>query len=276
MNDIILSLTAHENIDCLYDLIDNIKKCFIHYNILILLSLTNQLEIIFNKSKYNFVKIITVCSDNLKVWGHINLFQKHILNIKYLCNNNIKYDFFWFVSSNEMFIKIIPPDFINNNIFKIISTKDTKDNVSYDIYYNNLLQNKHHPWQWINECKKDTNFMNYLYKNKFEIFYDSHEGLVLPYDIILEIYNEYTTNYLFDNSTFKNYTMEEIFIFTYILNKYNIDRPIQKFCFIYKYKLGLNVDYSIIQKNLLNLHLSIKPVPRDYNNYMRKIIRNII
>jgi hypothetical protein len=278
MYTIIFSLTAHENIECLYDLIDNIKKCFIHYNIIILLSLTKSLEFLFDKNKYIFVKIVTSRDDSLELWGNINLFQQHILNIKYLCDNSITYDFFWFVASNEMFINIVPPNFLDNNIFKIIKEKNKFDDIHYDIYYNNLKETTH-KWIWTDLIKKDDNFMNYLYKNKFVIYSLQHEGIVLPYNIVLEIFNEYTSNHLFENSTFKKYVMEEIFITTYILNKYKIDRNITNFClFTYGFsKFDYNtIDYNTIKPHLKNTHLSIKPVLCNYNNNMRKLIRDKI
>ena len=78
MYRIIFSLTAHENIDCLYDLIDNIKKVFIYYDINILLSLTNRLNDVFDNDKYGFVKIVSIRENTYDIWGNINLFHQHI------------------------------------------------------------------------------------------------------------------------------------------------------------------------------------------------------
>jgi hypothetical protein len=105
------------------------------------------------------------------------------------------------VASNEMFIKIIPPDFLNNNSIKIIHKKEPIDEINYDIYFKNLMNNEA-SWHWINLAKKDTYFMDYIYKNKFMLHGCQHEGLVLSCNIILEIFNEYTTNKLNENSTF--------------------------------------------------------------------------
>ena len=56
---IIFSLTAHENLECLIDLLINIKKCFVHYEILILLSLTENL---YNENllTFDYVKCVTI------------------------------------------------------------------------------------------------------------------------------------------------------------------------------------------------------------------------
>ena len=115
--------------------------------------------------------------------------------------------------------------------------------------------------------------MNYFYKNKIRIEYCSHEGLVLSSELILEIFNEYKINKLYENSVYENYVMEEIFIPSYILNKYNVSK-LNTFCFIYKYTLT-NPTYTQIINNLKDEHVSIKPVNRCINDSLRKIINNL-
>ena len=272
MKKIIFSLTAHESIDCLYDLIDNIKACFVHYNIIILLSITNRLHILFDYNKYSFVKVVTVRNDNLPVRSNINLFQQHIININYIQCNKLDYDYFWFVASNEMFIKIVPEDFVDNNVLSIISKKD--ENSNYAEYYKYLL-NTHFSWGGINQSKRDTHLMKYLYNNKFIIHGMQHEGVVLPAHLALEIFNEYSENKIFELSTSKSQIIEEIFIPTYLNNKYNI-KKLNPFCFIYKYTLRKTDSYEKIMLNIKDYHLSIKPVNRIYNDPMRTLIRNKI
>lgn len=270
---IIFSLTAHENIECLFDLIINIKKCFVNYDILILLSITENLYDEKLKT-YDFVKCVTIRKNETSIWGNIDLFFQHILNIKYIYDNSISYDYFWFVASNEMFIKIIPPDFLNHYAINKYSKKEKMNSVDYDIYFNNLMNNTN-DWHWIDLAKKDKNFMDYLYRNKFVLIGCQHEGLVLSNDIILEIFNEYTKNKLNENSTFKNYVMEELFISTYLINTYHLSE-LHTFCFRYIYTLSDNVSYEQIEKNLKSYHVSIKPVIRKYNNPIREHIRNNI
>jgi hypothetical protein len=270
---IIFSLTAHENLECLVDLLINIKKCFIHYDILILLSLTENL---YNENllTFDYVKCVTIRKQNLSIWGNIELFNQQILNIKYIYDNSINYDFFWMVSSNEMFIKIIPPDFLDNNSIKIINKKQPNDDINYDIYFKTMMNNIN-SWHWIDLAKKDTYFMNYLYKNKFILHGCQHEGMVLSCDIVLEIFNEYNTNKLYENSTFKNYVMEELFISTFLINRYDLVL-FKTFCFRYIYSLSENSSYEEIENNLDCHHVSIKPVKRDYHNTLRQHIRNKI
>jgi hypothetical protein len=270
---IIFSLTAHENLECLLDLLINIKKCFVNYEILILLSLTENL---YNKKlqTFDYVKCVTIRKNISSIWGNIELFNQHILNIKYIYDNSINYDFFWMVASNEMFIKIIPLDFLDNNSIKIINKKQPIDDINYNIYIKDVMNNGS-SWYWRDFAKKDTYFMNYLYKNKFILSSCQHEGLVLSCDIVLEIFNEYNTNKLYENSTFKSYVMEEIFISTFLHNRYHLTR-LKTFCFRYKYSLLDNPSYNKIEANLQDYHVSIKPVKRNYDNEIRQHIRNKI
>ena len=68
--------------------------------------------------------------------------------------------------------------------------------------------------------------------------------------------------------------MEEIFISTYILNKYNVDNLETK-CFQYLYALsGIDVEYNKIMNKLHERCVSIKPVLRNFDDGLRTIIRN--
>ena len=272
MCKIIFSMTAHESVDCLHDLIVNIKKAFVHHDICILLSLTQWLNDSFNNS-YEFVKIVTVRDNNLPIWGNLNLFQQHILNMEYLFANNIECDFFWFVCSNEMFIKVVPEDYMDNYALKIIDVKPPLSDQEYEIYYNKFITDQH-SWMWIEFMKKDEHMMHYLRENKFMLHSMGHEGMVLPYHLVSEIYNEYVKNELYAQSDFKGYVMEEIFVPTYILNKYTVNN-LEENCFRYVYTQGY-IDYDTIMRNLNVRHVSIKPVCRSYNNVLRIAVRKLL
>jgi len=275
MTKIIFSLTAHEDIDSLHYLINNIKKCFIYYDFLILLSLTESLHKKFNNI-YKFVIVVTSRPDELSVWGNINLFHQHMLNMNFIIKNNIQYDYFWFVASNEMFIKIVPPDFVVNNSLKIISKKDKINTEEYESYYTDLMTKNHsNEWVWIDKCKKDKHFVDYLYKNNFKLYWHNHEGMVIPSELMIEIVEEYTKNDIWKKSMFKFYVMEEIFIATYITNKYNVHHFPKSFCFIFIYTLGKQANYDQIKEKLVDQHLSIKPVTRTFDDPLRVYIRNL-
>ena len=262
---IVLSITAHESIECLYDLIDNIKRCFVHYEILILLSITEPLYQVYQPRER--VHVVTRRS-TLNIWGTIHLFHQHIRNLRYLKHHRIPYDHFWFVASNEMFIKVIPPNFIQTYGIQLHPPDPVED---YDAYYTNLMTTRSE-WYWKDLCKQDTHFMNYIYTNKFKIYNASHEGLVLPYTLSMEILEEYTKHQLYEKSVFPGYVMEEIFIPTYLLNKYK--GTICTFC--HKFYHLKNPTYSNIMEQLIESHVSIKPVSRNIKDPLRITIRNTL
>ena len=98
-----------------------------------------------------------------------------------------------------------------------------------------------------------------------------------------EIYQKYKEYQIYEKSTFRKYILEEIFIQSYIISNYDIDEFIY-FCNRYLewrelHTKGINMPQPI-QNNeqyieLYNhiLHhtksLSIKPVPRVYDNFLR-------
>jgi len=66
--------------------------------------------------------------------------------------------------------------------------------------------------------------------------------------------------------------MEEIFVFSYLKSKYNLD-TINTFCSLN----STNIDENAYNEALLNdLIVSIKPIKRDYNDELRTKIRNSI
>ena len=72
----------------------------------------------------------------------------------------------------------------------------------------------------------------------------------MPTYLVLEIFNEYKYNKLYENSTYKKYVMEEIFIQSYILNKYNV-KNFNNFCFIYGDSNTITNDPNNILNKLL-------------------------
>ena len=262
---IVLSLTAHESIDCFHDLIENIRRCFIHYKILVLVSMTESLYTLY-RPKYSFVKVVTRRNE-YNIWGTIHLFHQHMLHLKYL--KNIRYDYFWFVASNEMFIKVIPPTFLHDYRMSLTRKLDLSHEKDYEAYYASLKEHT----GWVELCKKDTHFMNYVYTHKYTLTKCNHEGLVLPYAVAQEILKEYTVHQLYEKSTFPHYVMEEFFIPTYLFSKYTMSH-FPQFCYHYMYDLKKYATYDEICTSLSPFHVSVKPVPRQFHHPLRVRIRN--
>ena len=64
--------------------------------------------------------------------------------------------------------------------------------------------------------------------------------------------------------------MEEIFVFSYLTSKYNLDK-VNTFCLIDDNKHIEDVYNKALTSSLI---VSIKPVKRDYNDNLRTKIRN--
>jgi hypothetical protein len=254
---IVFSLTCHENIDSIIDLINNIYKCFEDFNIYILIS-TNEtinsqiIKLNLNKS----IIIVSVRDNSHSIWGNIDLFYQHIKNIIYLKNNNIKYDYFWFIASNELFIKKINSKFLENNVIKNYTKKELS-NDEVKNFYDYFLKNNHE-WYWYNFLKFDSYTINTLKENNIILQYGRHESLVIPSHLALEIAEFYEKLKIQENSVYKKYPMEEIFIFSYLTSKYDLDK-IKTFCLIDDNK---HID-DVYDKALTNSSIvSIKPVKK--------------
>jgi len=276
---IVFSLTCHESPDCVIDLIENIYKCFELFDIYILISTTNKIneELQTKINKYKNIKIVSIRDYNINIWGNIALFNQHILNMKYLFDNNINYDYFWFIVSNELFIKKMNP----NNLKNIIIDCTIKNNFSIkeiDTYYNDFLAKKTYDWSWYQFIKEDTYLIDTFKKEKIKIFPNTHEGLVLSKKLTDEIYNKYTELLINENSTNKNYPMEEVFISSYLQSKYKCNKFNSLHRNINWSPINDNKDFKEILETVTNDSniYSIKPITRDINDPFRIYIKNYI
>jgi hypothetical protein len=274
--DIIFGLTCHENILCVKDLIDNINK-FCKLPHLILISCTNNLYEDILKLNYENIIITNIRDIKYSIWGHIDLFYQHIINMEYLIKNNINYTYYWFLASNELFIKPIKLEFIEKNMFKIIKNRHVTDE-EYNIWYNNFINNKN-DWRWFMNLKRDIYSLKFFKENKMFTRGMQHEGLVLDNNMINEIYNVYNRSNINILSTNRNWIAEEIFISSYIYSKYILDKDILQYTCRYNYNNELNKisEPKLLIEKIYNMEnfLSIKPVKRDYNNPIRKYIREM-
>ena len=76
---IIFSLLCHENLECIKDLILNIKNTTKDFNISILIISKNFINNLFNEYNYDSsVRIIDV-RDDKNIWGTIDIFYYHMI-----------------------------------------------------------------------------------------------------------------------------------------------------------------------------------------------------
>jgi hypothetical protein len=282
MKRIIFSITCHENYECLLDLIINIKFFSRFFDSYILLSLTEDLIDNINiniLNNYN-VRIVSIRPSDSTIWGKIDLFHQHIVNHKYTFENNIDYDYFWFVASNEYFIKHITEEFLLKNTIKSKNENYLSSKTEYERYFLDFMNTKQKGWHWYEELKKDKYTIDIFNKNKLYVSHMQHEGVVLQHSLMNELYDFYTASKINEHSTFRDYCLEEIIISSYIKSKY-FETKMNPFCHIYNVHPFLmekydNNEYETLYHYFMNdkLIISIKPVKRIYNDPFRTFLRN--
>ena len=274
---IVFSLTCHESADCLLDFINNIIIASNGYKFYILISINNALykELLEHQNKdkiSNNIIIVTIRPDSLPTWGNINLFNQHILNIAYLVENNIHFDYFWILASNQLFIRKITDSFFDKviNPYEKIEISDSDIKEHFADYPNNIPSIKDGSWSY--RIGLDTNLINYFKENRIMIYKETHESMVLPYNLTIEIYKEFTQKKIFENSQFTNYVLEEIFIPSYIYSKYKCKGNLSHNYFNWSSKYIRIGRYSTIIKN--PDIMTVKRVNRDLNDPFRIFINN--
>lgn len=277
---IVVSITAFEAYDCLLDLILNITYFFKNYNTKILISLKSNCNINFN---FEHVHIHTILPSDISLWGNISLFNQHYLAYEYCKKNNIKFDFFTFCTSNQLFFKTVTDTDIENALMTI-KNKEKKIPVpdeEYEKYFDNFV--KMNPkWVWHEKSLKDLYFTSYMKNNKYMYYSYGHEGLIFDIETCDVIMNEYEKNNFFDNCDFRNFAMEEIFPITFLLNNYKIHLDKNKsLCdrsFSYDGRIKTQSLFEIQKYNEQNARhvCSLKPIKRFFNDEYRMHIRNDI
>lgn len=272
----VISVLFHENIKSIMVYLMNVLYCFRNYNIYILISCNEYIYYFLSKTclPKNII-IVTHRDDNMPIWGNVNLFDQHVKNYIYLKENNITYDYFWFSASNDVFIKTIDDNLEDN----IIKTPDKLNEISNDKindFYDDFLNNS--SWSWYLKLIEDKNTIDTFIKNKIIIKCNEIEGLVLPYNLSEEVFKFYIEN-IYNKNTAKNYIMEEFYIPSYLLSKYNLDYSTftirEKWC---KYKELQNIyGLELIDKikNYKDLYC-IKTLERDIKYPVRNYALNFL
>lgn len=274
----VLSVLFHEEISTVMLYLMNALFYFKDYNLLILISCNNFIFNLLNKTNLpENIIIVTERPDDMPIWGNVNLFEQHIKNYLYLKENKINYDYFWFSASNDVFIKNID-NLLEENIItcqqKTILTEEEITN-----FYNDFLVNS--TWSWYLKLIEDKNTINTFIENKIIVKCNEIEGLVLPKNITEEVLDFYVEN-LYKKNTTKNYIMEEFYIPSYLLSKYNLDYNTftvrEKWCKYPELKniYGEELINKINENNKYSLLYCVKTIDRNIKNPIRTHVKNII
>ncbi len=256
--DIIYSITAHESVLSLKNLIENIFLHNFNYKIGIILHLNSFMMDSFN-TNIKDIYINNIYYDKHRC-NH-TILKAHIENFLFLKKKKIKFLYYIPISSNCMFIKQmnIPTNYVFEN-------KICEEDFS--------IKDDEKGWHWV-KILKNKYIINLLKDKKIPIRIGFHEGRIIFYDLMEKI-----TNFICNNKIFENIDQECVFeefllpsLEAYFNNSYNCQSILKLF------KTLLNKNDIINEKNLnflsnkTNLIL-VKRVPRDINNDIRILVNN--
>jgi len=241
--DIIYSLTVHEAIDCLFELILNILffnksiKCgiILHCN-----------EFMYNElKKHKLPQCVFVNPHYYPKQRHTySILKAHLDNFNYL---SAQFEYFCLLASNCMFLKEVTMDYIkniNNSTTSIFC--DTKQQM---IDNNPLLKQ----FMINNEIANNANW---------------HEGALFSRDNFKQIYD-----YINDNNIEKlivtNITAEEIILASIEIKLFNYCHP--RICYVGTCSLYSNKKHRLIPKNMV----IYKKVHRQLNHRSRTSFREL-
>lgn len=261
--DIVYSITFHESSLCMLDTLLNIMTYNHLNNILIICSINTNVNNEISKLKLppNIIIHPEMRHPNTPMLWNTNLFICHMKNYQYLLNNNISFDYFCTLASNEMFIRPVDINIVKNNIclvekqFVPKSPDQILDKLTTWVHYKPFMYN-------IDMCK-------FFLNNGYEPFAMYHEGLILPSSIIYDVYQLFIKDNFNQKITgLQNFLLEEVFIPTYLHNHFNYNN----YSLTYR-----NFDNPCISENEIkeaeNKFYSVKRIPRIFNNNIRVMIR---
>lgn len=260
MSKIIFSLLIHEQPIVVLDQIINIlklnpdSKIVLHCNLNFIdandFSLESLMSLVANDER------IIVNKNRLKVgWG--NIIQAHISNFEFV--SSYDFDYFYFISSNELFLKKNVSDFISN----------------YDFGCECKSSNN---WHYYESMLNDLQFMNYLKMKNYSIYYSQIEGSFYSKKIMKKIVDEINSFFKSDNNSFF-YPREEVFYSTIACNMFNDMRRYNGvLCKIRWEGKILFTSISSAKKICYGSFrfYSVKRVDRHIDNYLRYYIRHYL
>lgn len=259
--DIIYSLTSHESIECVNDLVDNIQKTNRNINYLIINNTT--IKNIHSLTKEHIIQI----SNKRKTFGG-DIFNAHVCNYNFITSRgNLKFKLFIPITSNCYFIREITKSDIEEIMNKIENSNC--DDVGYKGYHKNFTH-----W-FYPQVNLSNDFIRLCENNNIEPTNFQHEGLILlpkQIEMIADFGNKHFT--ILTECTFP---VEEI-IFSSILKSYFGKYPFISICKIFWDKVNYNPSFIDIMKLLKSRNdiYIVKRINRNIKDNLRTRIRYML
>lgn len=255
--DVIYSYTCHEEPLSFIDTLNNLfyfnstDTCVIvHCNEYMYNFLPKLLKENKNKDKVHINKIYS----NKKLYT-FSILQAHIENFQFCIENKIKSKYFIPLASNCLFNKHISLKDMDKSI----------DSLNKFVYTDS---DKNIGWIWWNDINKNIKINNRLYKLCIKnLLSQSHEGSIIPYNVMNKIYQFIIKNKLKQNVQ-KETVFEEYLLAT--LGTFYLGKKIPLMCKVYWDKHNFTPSYEDIKNQS---EPCFKRVSREYNDPLRVIIR---
>lgn len=257
------SLPIHEEPEVVYEQIINLKKynpncaVIIHINPVFKYSLQTKdfSELIRNLNRFDNVYINP---QRLSV-GFNDIIQAHISN--YEAVKNVNYDYFYFIASNELFLKKGAEEFVSG--------------------YEYGCQNKlNEDWAHIDSLKSDEDLKKIMNECSISQYsYSQVEGSFYSKAIMGEICNIIKKNFDYKAITVK-YPREEVYFPTIANALFSDIKHYEECCCRIRWEAGVLFTsiraVNKIAKNSDDPHFSVKRVDRKLDDYLRCYIRDYI
>lgn len=257
------SLLVHEEPDVILDQIVNLnyfnKDCAIvlHLNPKFDIKKYDYTEEEFTAKIQSFGNVFI--NPHQVVVGKDDIIQAHISNFE--CIKNIEFQYFYFIASNELFIKPGVFDFISQ----------------FEYGCEDLLKEN---WHYFDLMKRDPDLKKIISKNNISHYsYSQIEGSFYKKEIFLQMNDIIVNNYNYKEQVGK-YPRDEIYFSTIANGLYKEKKHYSSCCCKIRWQgkilfTSLGSIRKILKDNSLNYY-SVKRVDRKLNDYLRSYIRTKI
>jgi hypothetical protein len=253
--DCVVSITVHEEVLCVKDLIDNIftlckmkTAVVLHCN-----------DYMYDICNAHFKEIKNVFVNPIhwnKETEPIALIKSHLENFN-LMNKEYKFEYFIWLASNCLFVKPF-----------------TLENIKNKEMYTLEIEKNYSTWHFPCFFKRDKHIMDILKDNQIEIIGREHEGAVMTYEQMVKI-SDFVYKHQFDKTGAVGIScLEEVIVpslekhFSETNEIYRINKAFWRV---------MNCTPSVSQiEHILSINpkiYTVKRVPRKYDNAVRSFYR---
>lgn len=262
MSKIMFSLLVHEEPIVILDQIVNLFK----YN-------PNSSVVVHFNPNFNRGESVLTCEELLNIFsdfkniyvnpnrlkvGKDDIIQAHLSNFRFV--ENVEFDYFYFIASNELFLKTGAEEFVSG-------------------YRYGCMAQKKPNWHFIENLRLDSGLQNiYSYLNKKEYYYSQIEGSFYNKDIMSKIVSIIEMSYDFHVQN-QTYPRDEIYFSTIAVNLYgNENRYDGCLCKIKWQGKILFTSINAVKEvfNQKSSYFTVKRVDRKIDDYLRCYIRHYL